>query len=341
VSTISVIIVNYNGRDELASALGSVAAQIRPALETIVVDNCSSDGSVDFVRRSFPSVQVIALAENTGFAHGCNVGADNAQGDYLALLNSDARADPLWLQELGQALDADASVAAAVPKIYAAEPESRIEQVGAQFNNFGHCWSRGFNEVDVGQFDTPSDVPVLTGCSALIRRSALCGEPLFDRTFFMYYEEFELSLRLRGRGGRILYVPSAVVHHRGMRSVNRATARPELFQQFFSNRNRLKILAKYYPASVLLRNVLPIALSVLYWDAVFLFAMGPAHAWRAMRHQARYTWHGLRERSRVRDVKAERWLPWMTQLGVRDALAVRRAHADRHKARVARRELTI
>jgi GT2 family glycosyltransferase len=340
VSTISAIIVNYNGRDELASALASVAAQIRPALETIVVDNSSSDASVDFVRRSFPSVQVIALAENTGFAHGCNVGVDNSHGDYVALLNSDASADPLWLQELGQALDADESVAAAVPKIYSAGPQLRIEQVGAQFNNFGHCWSRGFNQADVGQFDMHSDVAVLTGCSALIRRSALYGEPLFDPTFFMYYEEFELSLRLRGRGGRILYVPSAVVHHRGMRSVNRATARPELFQQFFSNRNRLKILAKYYPASVLLRNMLPITLSVLYWDAVFMFAMGPAYAWRAIWHQARYTWQGVRERGTVREVKAERWLPWMTQLGIRDALAVRRAHAARHKARVARRELT-
>ena len=113
---------------------------------------------------------------------------------------------------------------------------------------------RGAREKDSGQFDEIEEVPAGTACSMIIRREALNGEPLFDGSLFMYYEEFELSLRIREAGYRIVYAPSSIVHHRRNQSVKKEHSQPNLFCQFHGNRNRVKILAKYYPAGVLLAN---------------------------------------------------------------------------------------
>src|SRR5947207_12234201 len=104
---VSIIIVNYNGRHFLAELFDSLAGQTRPADEVIMVDNASSDGSVDFVRERFAWVKVIAWPTNAGFAEGCNIGVANARGEYIGLLNPDSVADERWLAELVRALEKD------------------------------------------------------------------------------------------------------------------------------------------------------------------------------------------------------------------------------------------
>jgi GT2 family glycosyltransferase len=326
---VSVVVVNYNGRSLLEPLFTTLHRQTHPAKEVIMVDNASTDGSVDCVRREFPWVKVIPLAENVGFAEGNNVGAAQAHGDFIALLNSDTTVDGAWLAGLVEAISADSRIGAVVPKIYRADAPDTIEQAGAEFNNLGHCWTRGYNQRDRGQFEAIVEVPALTGCSALLRRAALAGQPIFDRQFFMYYEEFELSLRLRSSGYTIWYTPAAKVYHRGMQSLQRAAAQPLLRQQFYCNRNRLKILFKYYPLKALLRNLPLIALSVLYWDWYFLRHAGPRYCLRAIAAQSRFAWQGLRERFGNRMAPApDRWLPWMTQQGLRDVLALRAARGE-------------
>ncbi|MFN2242751.1 MAG: glycosyltransferase family 2 protein, partial [Anaerolineae bacterium] len=99
---VSVIVVNLNGRALLGDCLDSIAAQEYPAaqVQTIVVDNGSTDGSLQFVREAYPWVQVIEAGRNLGFAAGCNLGARKASGDFVAFLNNDARADAGWLQAM-------------------------------------------------------------------------------------------------------------------------------------------------------------------------------------------------------------------------------------------------
>lgn len=322
---VSVIIVNYNGQHLLGVLFESLAHQTRPADEIIMVDNASSDGSAEFVRESFPWVKVIVLPTNTGFAEGNNAGAAYAQGEYIALLNSDTVVDERWLAELVQVLDGDERIGATVAKICLDASHTKIAQAGAEFNNLGNIWGRGSNQLDQGQFDTVREVPALTACSVILRRKALEGEPLFDRSFFMYHEELDLSLRLRGRGYSIVYVPTAIVYHKLMQSVKQASRQPLLFQQFYCNRNRIKILAKYYPLSTLLRSLLLIFLSYVYWDAVFLRYGGPLLFLHAVAAQLRYALAGLIERSRTDGVKAELWLPWMRHQGLREILALRSA----------------
>src|SRR5215207_502489 len=325
---VSVIIVNYNGRSDLGELFDSLKLQTRPADEVILVDNASTDGSADYVRQRFPWVRVIALTRNTGFAEGNNRGLAQARGDYIALLNPDATVGEHWLAELVRTLERDEQVAAAVPKIYRAGLPLTIEQAGAEFNNLGHSWTRGFNQPERGQYDVPVEVPALTGCSVLLRRSALHGEELFDSSLFMYYEEFDLSIRLRGRGYKVMYAPNAVVCHKGMQSIKRTTRQSNLQQQFYCNRNRLKILFKYYPSVLLVRNLPMICLSVAYWDLVFLRTAGPGFCLRAMGAQLRYAVRGLRERNRASALKSERWLPGMTRQRLRDVLALRVARGE-------------
>jgi GT2 family glycosyltransferase len=325
VARISAILVNHNGEEFIGDSLASLEHQRRTPDEAVVVDNASVDASVALIRSRFPWVRVIELERNVGFAEGNNIGQAATDGEYVALLNSDACADPGWLSELAEPLDLDQTLAATVPKIYRAGLDGTIEQAGAEFNNLGHSWTRGFNQRDHGQFDTPGEVAVLTACSALIRRASLCGQPLFDPSFFMYYEEVELSLRLRGAGHGIFYVPSATVSHVGMRSVRHASSRPQLFQQSLCNRNRLKIVAKYFPPRVLLSNLPLILLSAAYWDLQFARNAGIGYSIRAIRDQWRYTLRGLAERRQVRDVDAGRWVPWMTRHGVADALRIHRS----------------
>src|SRR5688572_2870757 len=117
---VSVVIVNYNGRQHLGELLSSLARQVQPATEVILVDNASRDGSADYVRQEFPWVDVIRLPENVGFAEGNNVGLARSRGQYIALLNSDTVVEERWLTELVRALEADDGIGAVVPKIYKA-----------------------------------------------------------------------------------------------------------------------------------------------------------------------------------------------------------------------------
>lgn len=321
----SVIIVNFNGQHLLGKLFESLAQQTNPADEILMVDNASTDNSVGYVREHFPSVNVICSANNLGFSGGNNLGLASAQGEYIALLNSDTSVDARWLGELVKVLDADERIGAAVPKIYLAAEYPRIDQAGAEFNNLGNIWGRGFYQLDQGQFDTVTEVSALTGCSAVVRRQALRGELLFDPKFFMYHEELELTFRLRSRGYSIIYVPTSIVHHGLMQSVKENFPQPRLFQQFYCNRNRLKILTKYYPLSVLLRSLPLITLSFIYWNWFFLRKGGVAYFVRAVFSQVQYTIQGLKERINGSGVAPDKWLPWMKTQGLRELLAMRAA----------------
>ncbi len=323
-SFISLIIVNFNGRSFIGELLESVASQSRPADEVLLVDNASTDGSLDYIRQYFPWVKIISLDSNLGFAQGNNTGLAVAKGDLIALLNSDTIIDKDYLLEMSKALEADDRVGAVVPKIYDQDSTLKFHCAGAEFNNLGHCWGRGFNQEETGQFEVLTEVPGVTGCAALLRRSALQGETLFDPEFFMYLEEFELSLRLRSRGFAIQFVPAAIAMHRGSQSVRQVTPHVGLFGQFYGNRNRAKILTKYYPFSLLLKNFPLIFLSFLYWDFIFLRKAGPIFFLRAVAMQTLFAFKGSWDRVRGKGVPSKGWLPWMTHHGWKQLLTFKR-----------------
>ena len=210
----SVIVVNLNGRALLGECLSSIAAQEHAAAQVILVDNGSTDDSVDFVHHTFPAVQVIEAGRNLGFAAGCNLGARYAAGEFLAFLNNDARADPGWLRAMVDAARADPAIACVGAKILNQEGQA-IDFVGTGMTLSG----RGF-QIDEGMpatldwYDEPREVLAPCGGAMLIRRDLFWQMGGFDDEFMAYYEDVDLGWRLWLSGYQVWLAPAAVVYHR-------------------------------------------------------------------------------------------------------------------------------
>jgi GT2 family glycosyltransferase len=246
---ISVVIVNWNRRELLRACLASLARQDGVTFETIVVDNGSTDGSPDLAEREF-STRLIRNPENRGFCAANNQGIAAARGDFIALLNNDAEAEPGWLAELRRACGSRPDVGMAASKILVWEDPHRIDKAGHLIFPDGQNRGRGSGAPDTGQFDREEDVAWPDGCAAMYRKSMLDAIGGFDEDFFAYGDDAELGLRARIAGWQCVYAPRAVVrHHRGSTLGKDSARRLELIE-----RNRVLLALKLFPASLLWRN---------------------------------------------------------------------------------------
>jgi GT2 family glycosyltransferase len=249
--TASVIIVNYNGLRFLNPCLAALQDQeVEGGFEVLLVDNASTDGSVAHVREHNPWVQVVESATNLGFAGGNNRGFQRARGKYLVLLNNDTRVRPGWLSALVAAAEADAEVGAVGAKLLFIDPPGTIQNAGVLMLDDGSGGDRGFREPDTGQYDRREEVFGACGASVLYRREMLREIGEFDETFFMYYEDTDLSWRMRLAGWKVVYEPAAVVDHVHAGS----TGEWSPFFTFHVDRNRLFMILKNAPSSMVLRT---------------------------------------------------------------------------------------
>jgi GT2 family glycosyltransferase len=216
----SVIIVNYNGAGWLDGCLSALAGQTHQDHEVVLVDNGSGDDSVARVRLAFPSVRVVELAVNQGFAAGNNEGARVARGRYLALLNNDTVADPGWLAALRAALDSYTDAGLATSRIVFMHDRAIIDSAGDGITRWGGAFKRGHGRP--ASSETLAR-PVFGACGAacLIRRCVFEDLGGFDEDFFMVHEDVDLSYRAQLRGYGCVYVPDAVVAHAGSATLGR------------------------------------------------------------------------------------------------------------------------
>lgn len=251
---VTVVVVNYNRRDLLRNCLESLMRQQTVAIEIIVVDNGSDDGSVkmmedDFQGSSFYPLRIIANPDNRGFCEANNQGFAVARGEFLALLNNDAEAAPQWVASLVEVF-ANPEVGMAASKVLVYEDSTRIDKVGHLIYLDGQNRGRGTGQRDHGQYDRMEEVLWPDGCAAMYRRSMIEQIGGFDEDFFAYADDAELGLRARIAGWRCVYVPAAAVrHHRGTTLGLRSTRRVELIE-----RNRVLLVAKLFPWSLLWLN---------------------------------------------------------------------------------------
>lgn len=216
--TISVIIINWNCGEDLPTCLGALNAQTDRDFETIVVDNGSTDGSVEIVRRDFPAVKVIEAGANLGFAEGCNVGIAVATGEWVATLNPDTEPDPHWIEELRAVVRAgDGRLGMIQSRIVFRHAPERTNSTGVLVFRNATFVDRSFDMP--AHEDEPSDeVFCPSAGAALYRRSMLesvrLPSGIFDRGFFMYFEDVDLGWRCRLAGWSARYAPKAVVSHR-------------------------------------------------------------------------------------------------------------------------------
>ena len=249
-SKVAVVILNYNGEEMLGRFLPSVVGN-SPGADIVVADNASTDGSVAFVKENFPSVKIVLLDRNYGFAGGYNRALEKVAADYVLLLNSDVETTPGWLEPLVALLDADSSIVACQPKILDFKRKTHFEYAGAAggfIDRYGYPYCRGrlFDTVeeDKGQYDVPCDIFWATGAALLVRAAAYRAAGGLDECFFAHMEEIDLCWRLRSRGYRIVCEPRSVVYHVGGATLS--AGNPQ--KTYLNFRNNLLMLYKNLPS---------------------------------------------------------------------------------------------
>jgi len=226
---ISIIILSWNDRQHLEECLSSLfnGAQSR-SLEVIVVDNASTDGSLEMVENRFPNVRLVKNQENLGFASGNNLGVMASTGHYICLLNSDIRVCTGCIDRLADYLDQHPDIGIVGPRILNADMthQSSCRTYPNLWNNFcsatGLASSLGETKFFSGEHmfyfkgDRILDVDVLVGCFWMARREAVNQFGLLDEGFFMYAEDVDWCKRCRDAGWRVVFFPEAqAIHYRG------------------------------------------------------------------------------------------------------------------------------
>lgn len=252
---ISVIIPNLNGRIYLDPCLRSLRRQSHKDFETILVDNGSEDGSVQWVEHNFPEVRVVRFDSNKGFSVAVNAGIRASTGEYIALLNNDTEADPNWLLELKRALDLEEEVGFCASKVLFYDRRDLINSAGDVVTASGYAWNLGFHLQDRGEFNREKLVFGASGAAAIYRREMFEDVGLFDEDYFAYYEDVDLSFRAQLKGYKCRYVPRAVVYHR----LGGTTRRESDLAIYYTERNVLFNLVKDVP----IRIVLPYCFKII------------------------------------------------------------------------------
>jgi GT2 family glycosyltransferase len=239
---VAVIVPNWNGRRWLGQCLRALSEQTSPPAEVIIVDNGSSDGSLELVT-DVPGARIIELHRNTGFANAVNVGIEAARSEAVALLNTDVILDPDWIRRTSARLDADPGLAAVGCKMLQMDDPTRIYDTGDFLRRDGACEQRGRFDPDEGRFDTGEEIFAPCAGAALYRRDAVLAAGGFDVRLFSYLEDVELGLRLRLAGWRCWYEPVVALHAGGGSSWQ---LDPPV--EHWVQRNTLLIVAKYFTA---------------------------------------------------------------------------------------------
>lgn len=256
---ISVVVVNWNRRELLRHCLDSLLNQTVGNVRICVVDNGSTDGSVELIEGLYPGVRLIRNRDNHGFCAANNQGIFTSDDELVALLNNDARAHPDWLRQLASAFEGRPEVGMAASKILVAERPRVIDKVGHLIWPDGQNRGRGTGETDRGQYDQVEEVAWPDGCAAMYRRSMLDDIGGFDEDLFAYADDAELGLRARIAGWRCLYMPEAVVYHQRGATLGVASGR----RLVLIERNRVLLALKLFPLSLLWLNPFYYGLRVL------------------------------------------------------------------------------
>lgn len=293
---IAVVILNWNGYDMLRIFLPTVIRHSEADGAVVyVADNGSTDGSVEMVRQKFPSVRLIILAENHGFAEGYNLALQQVSAEYVVLLNSDVEVTKHWLAPLAAYMDVHPEVAACQPKIRRFYRKEQFEYAGAAggfIDRYGYPFCRGRImdkvERDREQYDTIIPVFWVTGAALFIRSADYWDAGGLDGRFFAHMEEIDLCWRLRARGRLLVCIPQSVVYHVGAATLARENPR----KTFLNFRNNLIMLYKNLPQEEL-AHVMRVRTILDYVAALSFLLKGQiSNAWAVWR--ARRAFRSLR-----------------------------------------------
>jgi GT2 family glycosyltransferase len=256
-AAVTIVVPSWNGRHLLEKSLPSITRQGRAAARILVVDNGSTDGTVEYLSSEWPGVECIGLPENLGFAAAANAGIRAVSTPFVALVNNDVELEDGWLDAMVEALEHDPGAGYAAGKMMSFFERDTIDDTGTVFTWYATSWNRGKGELDTGQYDSPGYVFGACAGAALYRSHAFERVGPFDEDFFAYAEDTDWALRAQLLGIRCRYTPSAVSYHMGQATSRRM---PQLTLRL-GFRNTVYLVVKSFPASELVRNAPRLA----YW----------------------------------------------------------------------------
>ena len=285
---VSVVIINYNGRKYLQQFLPSVLAATYSNMEIIVADNASTDDSIEFLRKTYPSVRIIELKRNHGYAGGYNLALKDVKSDYYVLLNSDVEVSPGWIEPVVELMEKDKMIGACQPKILNYNNKDQFEYSGASggwLDCLGYPFARGrifdICEVDTGQYNDNQKIFWASGAALFIRADLFYKAGGLDTYFFAHMEEIDFCWRLQLLGYCIYVCPASVVYHVGSGTLPKGNER----KVFLNFRNNMIMLAKNLPKRQsfwkiplrVLMDFISAFKSLFAGQFVYFLAVGEAH----------------------------------------------------------------
>jgi len=291
-SLVYVIILNWNGKKDTQECLDSLASQEYPLHKIIVVDNGSTDGSLEALRGMFPWVEFLPQKTNIGYAKGCNAGIKSAlkkKADFIFLLNNDTVLHPKCIGRLVDAAQADPHIGIVGPKIYYHDQKDRIWFAGGRISYFlGNTWHLGNRRRDKGGYEGTIDADYVTGCAMLIKRELIERIGFFDANYHSYFEDCDLCVRANKQDYRVICAREACIWHKISASSGGGFTALKAYHKIVSG----KRFFRSYAPPLLFRSSIPVFTGLYFITLVI---------WKALRGEfgfGRAVFQGVREAMR-------------------------------------------
>ncbi|CAN5426152.1 glycosyltransferase family 2 protein [soil metagenome] len=274
---IAVVVPNWNGKDSLKACLDSLLIQTQNHT-TIVVENGSTDGSLEFLQENYPDVQLVINKTNRGFAGGVNDGIQLAVKhgvEFVALFNNDAVAEKNWLKELSDVMAAEKEFGIATGKLLSADG-AHMDSTGENYTVWGLPFPRGRDESVSNSYDEHTSIFAASGGASLYRVKMLEEIGLFDEDFFAYYEDVDISFRAQLSAWQVRYVPEAIAYHQ----IGATSGKIRGFTTYQTMKNLPLVWFKNVPRRYLFK------VGIRFWLAYALFfwrAVLRGHGWSALK----------------------------------------------------------
>lgn len=279
------VILNTNRRDDTLECLETLMRSHYQNHSALVLDNHSTDGSVEAIRAKFPEVEIFALQENLGYAGNNNVGIKLALekgADWVFVLNEDTILDPDCLAHLARSGESDPSIGVIGPLVYHHSEPHVIQTAGGTIDRYWDTTHIAQDEEDTGQISGLRPADFISGCGIMVRRAAIDQVGVIDERFFYYKEETEWCLRIRKAGWKIFVEPQAKMWHKGVTRNHQ----PKPHVTYYKTRNRFLMLSKHHA---------PLLVWVMVWMQVIrtLASWTIKPKWKHMRGHRDCMWRGI------------------------------------------------
>ena len=267
---ILIVIVNYNGKHLLEKNLKSVVDTDYDDFDIVVVDNNSQDGSIEYLKKNFPNVKVVESKENLGFGRGNNLGVLNYPDyDAYLFLNNDVSVPKEWLKELVRVLETQKDAGAVGPKVlYSKKRDGKyiINSAGIEVDKHFMAYDRYDKQEDNPKYDVVEEVDALMGGAFLVRKDVFDKAGGFNPKMFLYYEDIDLSLRIRDLGYKIIYCGKSHVFHDHMASSKKLSVRK---RNILNMRNRFISIKSRLGVWVAVRETIWYLFNWLVWKMIY------------------------------------------------------------------------